>query len=105
MKKGGHFVGEIRYGGSDLRYTRSKDGKTLYAITLGEPDGPVTLSGVAVKSGGHGQVSLLGSDAMVRHAVDARGHPVIHPPAGKMATGFAHAYRLHGFDRALAPAN
>jgi len=44
MKKSGHFVGSIRYGAKDIRYTRSKDGATLYLEHLdilhghGRPD-------------------------------------------------------------------
>jgi alpha-L-fucosidase len=39
MKRGGAFVKSITYGPNDVRYTRSKDGSTIYAIVLGQPEG------------------------------------------------------------------
>lgn len=36
MRKGGHFVGIVRYTKEDIRYTRN--GNTVYAILLGRPD-------------------------------------------------------------------
>jgi len=103
MKKGGHFVGSIRYGAKDIRYTRSKDGNTLYAIVLGKPEGPVTLTRVKVQAEDKpGRITLLGSDAPVRHETDAAGHLVIHPPSAPMPTPFAHAFKITGFDLALA---
>ena len=57
MAKGGHFVGRVDYTAQDIRYTQSKDGKTLYAIMLGMPSGDVTLK--SVKAKGISRVTLL----------------------------------------------
>jgi len=52
---------------SDIRFTRSKDGRTLYAIALGVPDGPLVIRtlkrGAEAYPGRIGRVTLLGSDA------------------------------------------
>ncbi|MCH7905270.1 MAG: alpha-L-fucosidase [Armatimonadetes bacterium] len=58
MRKGGHFVGRVDYTREDIRYTQSKDGKTLYAIMLGVPNGDVTLK--SVSASGITNVSMLG---------------------------------------------
>lgn len=68
LKKGGHFVGHVEYTAQDVRFTRSKDGKTLYAIVLDWPGANEQLtiesvsldnvpSDVQIK-----EVSLLGYD-------------------------------------------
>ena len=52
---------------SDIRFTRSKDGKTLYAIALGAAKGPLVIrtlkEGAKAYPGTIGTVQLLGSDA------------------------------------------
>ncbi len=101
MGKGGHFVGEVRYGPADVRYTRSKDGSTLYATVLGTPTGPLTLTRVAAKPGPTARVELLASGAAARYSLDPRGRLVIEPPA--LPDAPAHAFRLTGFELALAP--
>ena len=63
LSKGGGFVGHVTYTARDIRYTRSKDGRAVYAIALGWPEGEtVTLSAVKVENRSSGKVSLLGSD-------------------------------------------
>jgi alpha-L-fucosidase len=37
MDRGGHFVKSLEYTADDVRYTRSKDGSTIYATLLGKP--------------------------------------------------------------------
>ncbi len=102
MKRGGHFVGKVLYGGKDIRYTRSKDGKTLYVTLLGEAEGPIALNRVLARDSGKGKVSLLGSDAEIRHEITATGQLVIHPPKGELPSPYAHSFRLTGFKLALA---
>lgn len=105
MKKGGHFVGDLTYGAEDIRYTRSKDGRTLYAIVLGPPAGPVTLAAVRATPGPGARVTMLGAAAPVPYAIDADGRLVLTPsgvPAGG-PHGFAVAFKLEGFTVALNP--
>lgn len=97
MRKGGHFVGHVAYGADDIRYTRSKDGQTLYAITLGWPNGPLTLA--SVKADGPGKVALLGYDGEVASAVNEAGQLVITPPAlepDERPSAHAVAFRITG---------
>jgi alpha-L-fucosidase len=51
--KSGGFIKEPTYKPDDIRFTRSKDGKTMYAILLGWPGNGQT---VTVKSFGKGQI-------------------------------------------------
>ncbi|AHG01953.1 hypothetical protein HALLA_01250 (plasmid) [Halostagnicola larsenii XH-48] len=37
VEAGGEFIGDVEYGPEDVRYTRSKDGDTVYAIVMGWP--------------------------------------------------------------------
>lgn len=105
MERGGHFVGKVHYGAGDIRYTRSKDGKTLYATLLGKPDGPFALTRVLAQDTGQGKVSLLGSKAEIKHDLGTSGQLVIHPPKGEMPSPFAHSFRLTGFEFSLAGAD
>ena len=104
MAKGGHFVGSVRYGNRDIRYTRSKDGATVYATVLGWPDGPLTLG--HVKAEGAGTVSLLGCDQALKWTINPSGQLVITPPPlAEAARPGRHAFsfRLTGFRLSLHP--
>ena len=103
MKKSGHFVGHIRYGNEDIRYTRSKDGSTLYVTLLGWPEGPVTLQKVK-STDAAGSVALLGSDVEVRCEVNELGQPVITlPPLAEKdrPSSHAHSLKLTGWELSL----
>ncbi len=70
MKKGGHFVGIVRYKHEDIRYTRNGD--TVYAILLGQPDAAERIELTAFGKDGKDRaaipvtnVSLLGSSAPI----------------------------------------
>jgi len=62
--KGGSFNESGRYTAKDIRFTTK--GKTLYAITLGEPRGPVTIASLGRNAGREPRVvqsvRLLGSN-------------------------------------------
>ena len=63
----GHFGGQsatIEYAASDVRFTRSKDGKTLYVFTLGMPkaNSELLLHDISMGSGSKvKKVSVVGS--------------------------------------------
>ena len=66
---GGHFKEDFTFGARDIRFTQSKDGKTLYAIVLGIPqDGQVTVKSLAANSanwpGKIGSVRLVGGSKL-----------------------------------------
>lgn len=107
LGRSGHFVGHLEYGARDVRYTRSKDGGTLYAIALGRPEGDLALNAVQVseEGAGTGTVELLGTGALVGHHVDALGRLVLETaeldaPAPTATPAFAFA--LRGFEGSLA---
>jgi alpha-L-fucosidase len=64
----------------DVRYTRSKDGQTLYAIVLGWPDSPLTLSAVAPDTPDSGTVRLLPTDERLQHSVNEKNQLVVEVP-------------------------
>lgn len=98
MTRGGHFVGSIRYGAEDIRYTRGKDGQTLYAVVLGNPDAETTLRGVRVVSAApDAAVTRLADGAPVSFRINDAGQPVLETdPAPHPTAQWAVAYRLAG---------
>jgi alpha-L-fucosidase len=51
MKKGGHFVGRVKYTGKDIRFTRKGD--AIYVIVLGTPRSTLSIESLgAVKAAG-----------------------------------------------------
>jgi len=106
MAKGGHFVRmKGGYTAGDIRYTRSKDGKTVYAIMLGWTPGPVTLRSVKVEGAcNSAKVTLLGYEKPIKHEVNEAGQLVLHVPDLKpdqRPVDYAWAFRLVGFRLAL----
>jgi alpha-L-fucosidase len=95
------------YVAQDLRFTRSKDGKTVFALALGWPTGPLTLKSLRpTKTGPNAKVSLLGHKTPLRYRVTAAGAIEVDFPA---AAPCDHAYALKftGFEfapPAAAPA-
>ena len=88
---GGAFKEDFDFSAADVRFTRSKDGKTVYAIVLGVPTEPVritSLSGEKITA-----VTLLGSDAKLDWRQDANAvviqpiesWPCLHAVAFKVA--------------------
>ncbi len=77
LRKGGHFVGRLKYGPEDIRYTRKDD--TVYALVLGWPGGgkPVTMG--VFGEGGEAEavkvtsVSMLGASDTVDWKQAKRG--------------------------------
>jgi len=60
-KAGSFNEGKLQYTASDIRFTQSKDGKTLYAIALGWPaDGKLVVKSLASVAGKVNELSLLG---------------------------------------------
>lgn len=62
----------VEYTGKDIRYTVSKDGRSLYAIVLGWPQDKIELKSLNLK-GGKGTVSLLGSGKNVPYRTGNQG--------------------------------
>ncbi len=106
LAKSGHFVGHMDYTPQDIRYTRSKDGKTLYAIALGWPETPrLTLR--SVRAQGEGRAELLGFSGPVALTLNADGLPVIEVPAldeDRRPGRHAYVFKLTGLDASLQTA-
>jgi len=76
-------MGRYKLNGGDIRYTRSKDGKAIYATRLAWPEEPFTLTSFGADAVGKdvqiASVDLLGSDEQVAWKRSAEGL-VITPP-------------------------
>ena len=107
LRKGGGFVGHVTYTAKDLRYTRSKDGKAVYAVALGWPeDDALTLTAVQVDGDAGGKVTLLGRDGSLPYSVNADKQLVINVSAVKKADlpcEHAYAFKLTGLTTSLSP--
>ena len=94
------------YTADDIRFTRSKDGRTLYAIVLGWPKDGFTIQSVKVERAyASAKVELLGY-GKVNHRINDQGQLVIQVPAleqNKRPCEHALAFRLIGFEVSLHP--
>jgi alpha-L-fucosidase len=78
-KSKNHFNdSEYKFVAQDIRFTQSKDGKTVYAIALGMPTEPLIIKALGVEK--IHDITLLGSDAKIDWKQDA-GALVIQPVA------------------------
>jgi alpha-L-fucosidase len=77
---GGAFKEDFGFGADDIRFTQSKDGKTLYALALGVPAGEVTIRSLGRTARSVASVRLLGSDEKLVWKQDADAL-VIQKPA------------------------
>ena len=85
----------------DIRYTVSKDGKTLYVFTMGRPaGGQLTLQSLRAQAGPDAQVSLLGySDEIACHANSPDGLTLNWDPSltARPIDEYACVFKLCGF--------
>jgi alpha-L-fucosidase len=99
---GGHFKEDFGFTAQDIRYTRSQDGRAVYAFTLGWPESPVTLESVLVRNASSGaKVQLLGHPAPIPYHVDPKGQLVIDVPAlsaNERPGNYAYGFKLTGFE-------
>lgn len=106
FSEAGKFL-QLQYSADDIRYTRSKDGKALYAICLGWPDQPFTLKAVTVRGvTANASVTLLGSSLNVPFTVNPDQSLTIRPPhleEAQRPCRYAYAFRLDGFETVLNP--
>ena len=80
--------GKQQFGAQDIRFTQTKDGRTLYAFFLGWPkDGKLTIRSLKQRDGGEpalldktiGKLTLLGSGEKIQWSRDAGGLHVTLP--------------------------
>ena len=107
LAKGGSFLKAVTYTARDVRYTRSKNGKSLYAILMGWPTDEVTLRFVQVDKAGPGAtIELIGHDRALAYEINDRKQPVIEMPSltpERRPCKYAFALKLVGFDLQASP--
>jgi alpha-L-fucosidase len=99
LKKSGSFAGSVEYNDKDIRYTRSKDGSTLYAIALGWPQGKFSPTILQIEDATGGQVELVGHPGKLKYQVDGKRISIDVPaqPPGE----HAYAFKLTGFKTSI----
>lgn len=105
MDKGGHFVGKVDYTADDVRYTRTKDQKALYAITLGKPKaGRLVLRSIAIPASSKlGTVEIVGLPGEVTWQRSRDGQLELNIPNLPGPDHPAYAFKLQGFDVSVHP--
>lgn len=94
----------VGYTNKDIRYTQSKDGKTVYAIILGLPENQVVLNSVKVTKQEKGTVKLVGYKEKVYWETNKNGQLTISVPQkvlNNLPCNYAFSFKLTGFDFAL----
>jgi len=92
----------------DLRYTASKDGKTLYAFAMGRPDkGELTLRALHATPGNNAKVELMGRSSTVNFDIDSSGAPTLSWDSSltdRPFDSYAVVFKLTGFEFNINPA-
>jgi len=106
-EKEGGFLETMQYTSRDIRYTRSKDGKTLYAIAMGWSQDDILLRFVQIDRAGPGaKVELLGHDQPLSFTVNDSKQLSIKIPAlseSQRPCRHAYAFKITGFTTTLSP--
>jgi len=105
MPKSGAMVGKIEYTPEDIRYTRSKDGKNIYAIVLGWPETPeLNLTIMKIDDAKDAKVTLLGYDKPIEYSVNDQKQLAITVPQlteDQRPCKNAYVFKLTGFETSL----
>ncbi len=81
----------------DIRFTQSKDGKTLYAITLGWPkDGKIIVKSLAAGVGKINEVSLLGDTGKLDWQQTTSGLVITTPKEKPVGLDSAYSFKILG---------
>ncbi len=88
------------YTSQDIRFTQSKDGKTIYVIFLGWPEKEVTIRSMKVDAANtNARIELLGG-GKVTYKVNTQKQLVIQPPVQRSGE-HAFVFKMTGFDISL----
>ena len=101
LKKSGSFTGSVNYTAEDLRYTRSKDGQTLYIIALGWPEGKLRPTILQIDDATAGKVQLIGHPGDL--SFTKKGKRITIDVPAKAPCDYAYAFRLTGFKTSITP--
>ncbi|VGO11901.1 hypothetical protein PDESU_00449 [Pontiella desulfatans] len=92
IKESKGFLKNLHYTAEDIRYTRTKDNRTVYAIVLDKPEGSLLMKVVrgtdAIKT-----VSLLGYDGGIKWVQEADGLRVSIPQS--ITPAHAYVFKLN----------
>jgi alpha-L-fucosidase len=95
--------GKFQFGAGDIRFTQSKDGKTLYAFFLGWPKvGRVNIRSLSTNDAGQPalldrqiqSLALLGTAETIQWTRDGEGLHVTLPPQPPCQEAFALKLQL-----------
>ncbi len=105
-KSGGFSENQDRpFTNKDVRFTRSKNGKTLYVIVLGWPENQLTIQSISIdKTAPKASIQLLGYDGRLGYSVNNRKQLIIKVPNLKpeqRPCEHAFAFKLTGFNLLL----
>ena len=102
MDEEGFFKKSAKYTSKDIRYTRSKDNKTLYVTLL---DWPETLSFspeiLQIDGKNNAKVELLDYTGELKYKVDNK-KITVQLPSSKPGK-YAYSFKLSGFESSLPP--
>ncbi len=98
LDRAGSHLGVINYTAEDLRYTQSKDGKTLYMIAMGWPENGIIVP-KSLKIEGDGQVELIGHDGELEWKLNGKRLRIQVPE--EKPCDMAYAFKLTGFKTSL----
>jgi alpha-L-fucosidase len=102
LERAGSHLGIINYTSKDLRYTQSKDEKTLYMIALGWPeDGVIVPQSLQIDDHQSGKVELIGHKGKLKWEVS--GQRLIIQVPDEKPCDMAYAFKLTGFKAGLTP--
>lgn len=77
---------------SDVRFTTSKDGKTLYAIVCGVPQKEIIIKALGTNTGKVSSVELIGNTEKLQWRQSPEG--LIIQPVAKWPTSYAVAFKI-----------
>ncbi len=109
MKKSGGFSEhhDKAFTNKDIRFTRSKNGKTIYAIALEWPSKDLLIKSMKIGKGNDAtKVELLGYNGDISYSVNDKRQLVLNTSKIKktdLACQHAFAFALHNFDIKLNP--
>ena len=102
MKRAGSHQEEmLDYTAEDIRYTQSKDGKTLYLTVLGTPTQNIKPTILEVNNAKNGKVELLHPKQDVKFSVKNKLLEIEVPT--NLPDDMAYSFKLTGFKASLTP--
>ena len=85
----------LKYTSEDVRFTQSKDGKTLYAMVMSWPgNGKVLIKSLAKPAGTVKNVILLGNKSVLKWQQTENGLEVTFPP--QKPCDYIYALKING---------